>query len=353
MIKDKFNSDKQRFSNLFLLAILLGILYLCYLLMRPFLYEIILSGILVTIFYPVYLKIAFWTRGRLTLASLITCLLIYLIVIIPFSLFLYYLANEAIALYSSLASSGTGNVIYEFFNAQIWQRLNFTNRELFDVQQFIIESLAATRAIVLSAASAFVTSVANLIVSILIMFVTTFFLFLEGRNLLTRLKQLTPLSNKYDKLIWLKFRDVSYTTIVATFITSLAQAAVGAIGFAIAGLPVLLGAVLIFVFSFLPYIGTSITWIPAVIYLLVNGNTWQGIFMLCWGLFVISLIDNILRPLLIKGKAHVHPMIIFFSVFGGIMLIGFWGIIFGPLIIALAFTILHIYELEYGQVLEK
>jgi len=75
--------------------------------------------------------------------------------------------------------------------------------------------------------------------------------------------------------------------------------------------------------------------------------------MLIYGLLLISTIDEIVRPLLIKGKARVHPMIIFFSIFGGISLMGFWGVIFGPLIVALAFTILHIYEMQYSNVLEK
>ncbi|MCX6744599.1 MAG: AI-2E family transporter, partial [Candidatus Parcubacteria bacterium] len=59
------------------------------------------------------------------------------------------------------------------------------------------------------------------------------------------------------------------------------------------------------------------------------------------------------RPILIQGKAQVHPMIIFFSIVGGITLMGFWGVVFGPLIVALAFTILHIYELQYSNILEK
>jgi predicted PurR-regulated permease PerM len=136
-------------------------------------------------------------------------------------------------------------------------------------------------------------------------------------------------------------------------VVAFAQSLVGTIGFMIVGLPALLAAVLIFIFSFLPYVGTVIIWLPAAIYLLVTGQIWQGVFMLIWGAFAISLVDNFVRPLLIQGKAQVHPMIIFFSIFGGITLFGFWGVIFGPLIVALTFTILHIYELQYSNALEK
>jgi predicted PurR-regulated permease PerM len=215
-----------------------------------------------------------------------------------------------------------------------------------------MDTLSLTQGFIISGATALITGVSNFIISLLLVFFTMFFLFIEGRSLLRRVMELTPLSNKYDKLIWIKFRDVSYTTIVASFATAFAQTIVAVIGFVIVGLPALLAGVLIFIFSFVPYVGTVVVWLPAAIYLFAIGKIWQGIFMLIWGGLVISLIDNFVRPILIKSKAQVHPMILFFSIFGGIIVMGFWGVIFGPLIVALAFTILHIYELEYFSVLE-
>jgi predicted PurR-regulated permease PerM len=345
--------NKEGFSNIFLIVILLGILYFCYLLFSPFLYEIIIAGILVTIFYPVYLKIVYWTRGRMLLSSVIICILIFLILIIPFTFFLYYLANEALNLYSSLSATDTSNAVYHFFNYQVWQDISVKTNELVDAQKMLIDVFAFVQGYVIGGATALITGVTNFVISLLLVFFTMFFLFIEGQNLLRRLMKLTPLSNKYDKLIWMKFRDVSYTTVVASFVVALAQSLVGTIGFMIVGLPALLAAVMIFLFSFLPYVGTVAIWLPAAIYLLVIGHIWQGIFLLIWGAFGISLVDNLVRPLLIQGKAQVHPMIIFFSIVGGISLMGFWGVVFGPLIVALAFTILHIYELQYSNVLEK
>jgi predicted PurR-regulated permease PerM len=107
------------------------------------------------------------------------------------------------------------------------------------------------------------------------------------------------------------------------------------------------------VLALLPYVGTALVWVPIGIYLLAVGQVWQGIFLLLWGLLVISTIDNLLRPFLMKGKTEVHPIFIFFSILGGIALFGFWGIIFGPLIIAVAVTLLDIYEEEFKEVLER
>ncbi len=343
---------KKDFSNIFLIVILIGILYFCYLLFKPFLTEIIIAAILVTIFYPAYLKIVYWTKGKITLSSLIICILILLIIIVPFTCFVFYLAQQSLALYASI-SPGINNGLLSYLDVQVWQKLDFIEKDIFDVQQFVIDSISTIRGYVLAAASSVVRGTGQFFTSLLLVIFTMFFLFRDGRSLLRRLMHLTPLSNKYDKLIWMKFRDVSYTTIVATFATSLAQAITGAIGFMVVGLPGLLAGVLIFVFSFLPYIGTAFVWLPAAIYLLIIGKVWQAIFIFLWGLIIISLIDNLLRPYLIKDKAQVHPLIIFFSIFGGIVVLGVWGIIFGPLIVALAVTFLHIYELEFSKVLER
>jgi predicted PurR-regulated permease PerM len=351
MVKEPVNIfNKKVFSDIFLLALLIGILYLCFVLISPFIKEIIVSGMLVTIFYPLYLKVVYWTRGRLSLSAALMCFLILLIIIVPISLFIGYLAQQAIAFYSTVTVNQS---IVEFFKLQIWQKLNFFDKNVFDVQQAVIDSLVNMRGYIIPGATSLVTGTTNFITSLVIIIFTMFFMFRDGRSLLKRVMELTPLSNKYDKLIWMKFRDVSYTTVVATFITSFAQSFVATLAYFLVGLPFLFLGILTFLLSFVPYVGTSFIWLPSAIYLLIVGKVWQGIFMLLWGFLVVSLIDNILRPYLMKNKTQVHPLIIFFSIFGGIVTLGGWGIIFGPLTVALAITILHIYELEYSKVLER
>lgn len=344
------SNGREKFSNIFLLVILIGSLYLCYLLIKPFLTEIVLAGVLVTIFYPIFLKVVYWTRGKISLSAFIMCVFILSIIIVPFSYFIFYLAQQAIVFYSSLASSGN---IVQYLDVQVWQKLNFVDENIFNLQQFIIDSVATIRAYLVTGATSLVRGTTQFFVSLILVIFTMFFLFRDGRSLLSRVMKLTPLSNKYDKLIWMKFRDVSYSAIVATFLTALAQAFSAGLAFFVVGLPVLLLSILIFVVSFLPYIGTALVWLPVAVYLLIIGKIWQGIFLIIWGVLVISLIDNFLRPYLIKDKADVHPIIVFFSIFGGLILFGAWGVIFGPLIVSLAVTILHIYELQYAEFLER
>ncbi|MBU1992951.1 AI-2E family transporter, partial [Patescibacteria group bacterium] len=96
----------------------------------------------------------------------------------------------------------------------------------------------------------------------------------------------------------------------------------------------------------------AIIWVPAAIILLIMQNWFGGIFLLIWGPIVIGSVDNLLRPYLIDTKAKLYPLLTFLTIFGGIIVFGLKGIIFGPLILALCMTLLHIYELEYQKVLK-
>ena len=96
-----------------------------------------------------------------------------------------------------------------------------------------------------------------------------------------------------------------------------------------------------------------IFYVPVGLYYLAIGKIWQGVFVLLWGLLIIGTIDNVIRTYMIKGKVAVNPIFAFFSILGGIALFGFWGMILGPLIVALAVTIFHIYEIEFADSLER
>jgi predicted PurR-regulated permease PerM len=180
-----------------------------------------------------------------------------------------------------------------------------------------------------------------------------FFFFVDGKNMLKKLMYWSPLKNSYDMEIFKKFRSVSYTVFVTTFVTAGAQGIIGAIGFIIIGLPAFFAGILMGFLSLLPYIGSAFIYVPVGVYLLLVGEIGKGIFLLAWGAIVIGNTDNILRGYMIKGKAQVNPIFIIFSILGGITLFGFWGVIIGPLIISIAVTVLHIYELEYTNSLDK
>lgn len=343
--------EKSFIPRAFLLFILIGILYLCYLVFKPFLTEIIIAGVFASFFYPFYAWLAGALKGRKKIAALIISLIAVLIVIIPVANLIVYAARKLIEAYSDLSGFISQEQLAGLAHTQFlsdWG-INFDG----NLQQYLFEALGKANEWLIAGAKGLVTGATSFIFSLVLILFTMFFFFIDGEGMLKKAMRWTPLPNKYDERIFRKFRAVSYSTIVSTFATAIAQGILGGIGFLIVGLPAFMGGILISFFSLMPYVGAGIIWVPAAVYLLVTGQYWQGIFLLAWGGGVISIVDNLIRAYIIKGKSEVHPIFIIFSILGGVVVFGFWGIVFGPLIISLAVTILHIYELEYEEILEK
>ncbi len=340
-------------SRFFLFLILVFILYGCFLVFQPFLIEILVAAMLVSMFFPYYEKLTKKLKGRKHFASAIMCLIVALFIIIPLANIIGFAAQKSVDGYDRIATMSSrinldnidGNTILDRFNVL------GLNREIF--RDAIVELAKKTNDWIVGGAAALVKGTTSFIISLMLIIFTMFFFFVDGKKMLEKMMHLTPLPNKYDKKIFMKFRDVSYSTFVSTFVTAVAQGLIGAIGFMLVGLPAFLPGIAMAFLSLLPYIGAAFVWLPASIYLVVIGKVWAAAFLVLWGLTAIGLTDNLIRAYIIKGKAQVHPVFVIFSILGGITLFGFWGVIFGPIIISLAVTILHIYELEYGHVLDR
>ena len=344
---------KQITSVVFLLGALILALLGSIFVLRPFLNEIVISIILVSIFYPLYKWMLKKVGNRTSLASLIMCALILIVIIVPIINFIFILSTKSVDAYGTARQYLETKSFEQIINNDIRARLGLKFLYAVDVRNYLISMAGRINEFIISTATALLVGTTQFITSLVLIIFSMYYFFKDGDRLLKRVMDLTPLANKYDRAIFTKFRDVGYSAIISTFITAIVQGLVGAIGFMIVGLPAFFPAVFMAVLALLPYVGTALVWVPIGIYLLAVGQVWQGIFLLLWGLLVISTIDNLLRPFLMKGKTEVHPIFIFFSILGGIALFGFWGIIFGPLIIAVAVTLLDIYEEEFKEVLER
>ena len=344
---------KNIFVKGFLLFLVIGILILCYRVFAPFLDEILISAILVSIFYGPYEYLVKILRGHKHIAALVMCVLIILIVIIPFTNFVIYAAEKSIVGYGQVLDY-TGRIDFgQISGNHLLQRAQVLGINQTTIKDILVELAKMTNDWLVGGAASLIKGATSFFVSVVLVLFTMFFFFVDGEKMVERLMYLTPLPNKYDKSLFSKFRSVSFSTMISTFVTAIAQGFIGAFGFWVVGLPAFFAGIAMAFFSILPYFGTSIIWLPASIYLLITGRIWEGIFLAVWGAAVIGTVVNLIRAYIIKGKAQVHPIFLIFSILGGIALFGFWGVVFGPLIISLAVTIINIYEMEYESVLEK
>jgi len=342
-------------SRIFLIFLLGVVLYLCYLIFEPFIIEIVVATILVSIFYSPFERLAKKLKGRRKTAALIMCVLVATLVIAPLVNFVIYTASSSVGAYSDLRY-----FVENIGNTEVATDLNVYYNQIYQfvINNELVKSTWLNLAEVMKdwfaiGAGSWILGTTNFILSLFIIIFTMFFFFIDGEKMVEKVMYWTPLPNRYDKEIFKKFRDVSYSTMMSTLVTAVLQGIIGAIGLLIAGVPVLFASIAMGFLSLLPYFGAALVWFPVSIYLLATGQIWQGIFLLSWGGVVVSTTDNLIRAYLIKGKAQVHPIFVIFSILGGIPLFGFWGVIFGPLIISLAVTILHIFEMEYETLLEK
>jgi len=320
-------------------------------LFRSFLVEIIISGVLASVFYRPFSKLSNFLGGRKKLAAFLMCLLLLIVVVTPITALLTFFAKKAPIAYVetvNFVNNSSGHI-----QDGVLSKIDFINFEDDQIKEMVFGFTKKTSDWISKGATEIVKRTTSFIISLFLILLTTFFFFIDGKRVLEKLKLWSPLPNKYDAEIYKKFREMSYTTLISTFVTAAFQGVIGGIGFLIIGLPAFYPGLLIGFFSLIPYIGSMIIYVPIGIYLILTGDVYRGVYVLLWGSIIIGNSDNLIRAWILKGKSKINPIFIIFSLMGGIALFGFWGLVLGPLILSLTVTIFHIYELEYDGSLEK
>ncbi|MGO8997849.1 MAG: AI-2E family transporter [Polyangiaceae bacterium] len=202
----------------------------------------------------------------------------------------------------------------------------------------------------MAAAAAVLQATTGGMLGLLIALITELYVLVEWPQLALRLESILPLDPRHTRALMIEFRDVSRSALVGTVATAIIQGMLAAVGYAIAGVatPVTWGLVTA-ISSLLPVVGTFLVWVPIAGYLAWKGEIGSGIFVLLWGLFVVSIAtDYVIRPRLVGKKGHGHPLLMLVSLIGGIEVMGLAGLIVAPILMSLFIAVLKIYEREEG-----
>ncbi|MFQ5741519.1 MAG: AI-2E family transporter [Acidobacteriota bacterium] len=361
-VKREPRSSERRFLRFFLIVPSLLVLYFVFRIFQPFILPTCLAAILASLCYPVYGWLFTHLKGRSNWAALATCLGVTAIIIIPFIYLVVALASEATLAYRSfqrLVEEGEIERLLSFRDDPYvgsWLKMleQYVDFSQVDLVGGLAAALQQISLFFIRHSSAIFSSLFHLFSSFFIMVITMFFLFRDGARLVEQLRAWTPLSGNYETLIITKFQEVSTATVVGSLLTAVVQGAAGGIVFWALSIPnALLWGTLMALFSLVPVIGTAIVWVPWVLYLLATGAVVRAIILAAAAILFVGMIDNVLRPLLIEGKAKMHTLLVFFSIVGGIAYFGIIGMILGPIIVALGLTFLELYRLEYEEELAK
>ncbi len=335
------NSQARLGSVLFYgIVIVLG--YLVYLIFAPFLVALAWAAVLVVLFHPIYARLA--RRWKRTKAALAATAGVTLILIVPALLVMVAFVREGMeAVQSIQLGVAAGHFAWV---SHLWARIQqrfpeASPGDLSDLLQRHAEQatgyLAGQLGVVLRHTAVFVF---DLGVTILAMF----YLYRDGESIVARLGELLPFEASHREQMFREIRDLIHATVASSLAGAVVNGILGGLGFAVTGIraPIFWGVMMAF-FSFIPVVGSALIWVPAVIALMAEGHWGRGILVAVICVFGAIVVDNLIRPWLISGRTQMGMLAIFISILGGISVFGALGIVLGPIVVAIATSVLDLY----------
>ncbi|MGB3844503.1 MAG: AI-2E family transporter [Sphingopyxis sp.] len=338
------------------LAILIAISIAFAVVLLPFAAAILWAVIAAILFEPLYrrmlTKIPGWRNG----AALLTILLILAMVILPAAILAVALVNEAAAVYQRIHSGAIDP-------AHIWTNFRSGLPEwlLSWFDRIDIGNIATAKSLlgggaadgvraILGQALSIGQSLFGLLINLMVMLYLAYFLIRDGESLQHSIRRAMPLRADHLELLANRFVVVVRATIKGSIVVAILQGLIGGIVLWALGIEAaLLWGVLMGAASLLPAVGTGLVWVPMALYLLFTGQIWQGLALVVCGLFVIGMVDNVLRPVLVGRETRIPDYVVLITTLGGLQLFGFHGIVIGPVIAAMFIAVWDIATTMRGE----
>ncbi len=318
---------------------------------KPYLNTLVLAGTFAIIFYPLHLRLERKFGGKHpSIAAAITVILASLVIFVPASLLGTRVYQEAAALYQRLSDSTAreqaplppASENASPFVLQIREKID---SGITTFMSTLNSSIHQSFGWVLSNAGDFSRRIGDIGIRFFIWFLAFYYFLRDGHRLRKIFVTLSPLSDKYDNEIVVRITSSVKSVIGGSLIVAIIQGVAAGVGMWIFGVPspAIWGAVAVLA-ALVPTVGTALVILPAAGYLFLLSKTVPMIGLLVWGLLVVGIIDNVLRPKLIERDTKIHPLIVLLSVLGGIALLGPVGFLIGPIVMSLLLEFLAIYN---------
>ncbi|MBU0983778.1 MAG: AI-2E family transporter [candidate division Zixibacteria bacterium] len=329
------------------------IFYLFYQVIIPFFVPIAWAAVFVILFFPLYERLLSRFKHP-NGASVIMCLLIVVLIIGPLTYLFIALVNEAadaVARVNALYRTGQLNEFFSFDlpgKSYLQEKLApYYDISKIDFDVLVRDAFNKVSGVVVKQTTWLVANGTRTVFFFGLFIFAMFYFFRDGRLLMIKIKRLLPLARPQVERAISDLRDVIHATIYGGVVIALLQGFLGGLLFVIMGIssPIFWGAIMA-VLSIIPLVGASLVYIPAGLILLLGGSYVKGIIVILVGVVVISQVDNVVRPLVIAGKTSLHPLMLFFTILGGIAAFGMLGLVIGPMIAAGFTIILRIFEMR-------
>lgn len=324
------------------LALLLTVTIAFGWILYPFYGTVFWAVILAIIFAPLQRRLYARFSERPNLAALVTLLVCLVVAVLPVILITGLLVQEGTLLYKQIESGelDVGSIVEsakDLLPGSLEQQLQrFGLGDIEQVRERLASGALEGSQFLATKAFSFGQGTFQFLVSFFVMIYLLFFLIRDGRELVARIRRALPLSDNQKRRLFSKFTRVVRATVKGNIVVAATQGFLGGVIFAILDIPgSLLWGVLMAFLSLLPAIGAGLIWTPVAIYFLLNGMIVQGVILTLYGVLVIGLVDNLLRPILVGKDTKMPDYVVLISTLGGLALFGLNGFVIGPLIAAL------------------
>ena len=336
----------------------LAILLLAFYITKPFLPAFFTGAIIAYLAYPLYKKVSKHINKHIA-AFVITVLIAFLFTV-PVILVFGLISKEAYTTYRTLNQHNLGTNFLKIvckdessLSCGFMQSFveSLPERNLDYYLQITIKKITGY---IIENVSGVLSSIPFFFLNFFVMMFIIYHLLKDGEIIAQRLKILLPLRELHKQHVFKKFHDITYAVFYGNISVAILQGLAGGLGFFVLGIssPILWGFVMM-LFALIPYFGTAIVWLPAALNLIFRGYLQndnspiiRGVILIVYGAFVVSSLDNVLKPKLIGMRARIHPVLVLLGILGGLNLFGFIGLILGPVMLALLMTFVDIYEEE-------
>ncbi|HJS23815.1 MAG TPA: AI-2E family transporter [Pyrinomonadaceae bacterium] len=323
-------------------------LYLCWLMLRPFLGVLAWAIVLVIVFYPVHKQLGNRIERR-GLRALLSCLLVVLVIVLPLTVLTVVLGEELAKVVPNLPSQASDLVQRQtplLGRVSEWLH-NRVGVDTLRLQEFLTQQIRNSGERLLGASFNLAGNIVSSIIKAFFVIFTMYYLFRDSDKIVAKLPDALPLRREQSETIILRTQQVVSASVYGVVTIAALQGLLGGLMFWILGIPSpVLWAVLMAFVCMIPVAGSFLVWLPLSIYLMMRGYWTRAVILIIWGALIISTVDNFLRPKLVGSQTKLHELLVFFSVLGGISVFGLLGIVLGPVVLAITLGLLQTFHIQ-------
>lgn len=323
-------------------AVIAGLLYMFRYFFWPFLFALLLYMAL----QPVHAGIMRYVKRQWAAAGIMIVFL-FGVVLVPLFFLVIAVIDQIYLLYAFVQKEIQSGIIDSFYTNEIMQRiLDYLNIQASDIVSRATEFIQKMSGSLLASAQALIAYPLRLALNFFFLLLILFFLFKDGSGFGSQFYKIMPFPDDLEERVINRLKEVTRVLLTGNLLIMMIQGAMVGMGLFLVGIRLaFLGGSLAALLSLIPVIGTSLVWLPAVVYLVVTGAYLKALFLGIWCLAWYLVLENLVKPRVFGKKLNFNPVVFFFLLLGGIQAFGLPGVFIGPLLLTLFYSLWEIYKM--------